>query len=157
SVWMATASANTPRSQPLSTDIGRRKFPSAERGPKAIMEIRQPHTTMIASVRGSIRGAERLAGEAGLCIASHSSADSRPPITTSWHGSSASREVDPRSRCSLGLRRAHASPHPHVAVSPLAVHPPTCYIGFARNEDNWPIGRPRRLLPDVFVPEICSL
>ena len=48
---MASASANTSRPQLLACDIGVRKKPSAERGPKPISAIRQPQMTMTSGVR----------------------------------------------------------------------------------------------------------
>ena len=51
----AKASANTSRPQPFAADIGVRKKPKAERGPKPISEIRQPHTMMTAGVRQPMR------------------------------------------------------------------------------------------------------
>src|SRR5215467_14646050 len=50
-VCIATDSAKTSRLQPLSLDIGVRKKPSAERGPKPMSEIRQPQTRITAGVR----------------------------------------------------------------------------------------------------------
>src|SRR5262249_46026840 len=50
-VCIATDSAKTSRPQPLSLDIGVRKKPSAERGPKPMSEIRQPQTRITAGVR----------------------------------------------------------------------------------------------------------
>ena len=47
----AKASANTSRPQPFAADIGVRKKPKAERGPKPISEMRQPHRMMTAGVR----------------------------------------------------------------------------------------------------------
>ena len=56
----AKASAKTSRPQPFAADMGVRKKPKAERGPKPISEIRQPHTMMTAGVRqsSSARGGE---------------------------------------------------------------------------------------------------
>src|SRR5215813_13111115 len=50
-VCIATDSAKTSRLQPLSFDIGVRKKPSAERGPKPMSEIRQPQTRTTVGVR----------------------------------------------------------------------------------------------------------
>ncbi len=49
--WIASAIAKTSRPQLYSIDIGVRKKPSEERGPKLIMAIRQPQTTTTAGVR----------------------------------------------------------------------------------------------------------
>ena len=51
SIWIASASANTSRPQPCALDIGVRKKPSPERGPKPRTPIRQPQTRMTAGVR----------------------------------------------------------------------------------------------------------
>src|SRR5258705_8970476 len=53
----AKASANTSRPQPFAADIGVRKKPKAERGPKPISEMRQPHRMMTAGVRHVIERA----------------------------------------------------------------------------------------------------
>src|SRR5262249_46793028 len=47
----ASASENTSRPQPFAVDIGVRKKPSAERGPKLTSEMRQPHSTIRAGTR----------------------------------------------------------------------------------------------------------
>src|SRR5437660_941500 len=52
--WIASASPNTSRLQPLACDIGVRKNPSVARGPKLIMETRQPHSTITTGVRHPI-------------------------------------------------------------------------------------------------------
>src|SRR5215475_773510 len=52
--WIASASPNTSRLQSLACDIGVRKNPSVARGPKLIMEMRQPHTTITTGVRQPI-------------------------------------------------------------------------------------------------------
>src|SRR5262249_12612026 len=52
--WIASASPNTSRLQSLACDIGVRKNPSVARGPKLIMEARQPHTTITTGVRHPI-------------------------------------------------------------------------------------------------------
>src|SRR5215510_1563291 len=49
--WIASARPNTSRPHPLACDIGVRKKPSVARGPKLIMEMRQPHSTITAGVR----------------------------------------------------------------------------------------------------------
>ena len=49
--WIASASENTSRLQPLAADIGVRNRPSAARGPKPIAPIRQPHTRITVAVR----------------------------------------------------------------------------------------------------------
>src|SRR5215471_9663423 len=49
--WIASASPNTSRPQSLACDIGVRKKPSVARGPKLIMEMRQPHSTITSGVR----------------------------------------------------------------------------------------------------------
>ena len=48
---MASARPNTSRPQSLACDIGVRKKPSVARGPKLIMEMRQPHSTITSGVR----------------------------------------------------------------------------------------------------------
>src|SRR6516164_11509551 len=55
SAWIASASANTSRPQPLALDIGERKKPNAERGPKPSMLITQPHARMTTGVRQETR------------------------------------------------------------------------------------------------------
>src|SRR4249920_1338326 len=55
--WMANAIENTSRPQCCSCDIGVRKKPSEERGPKAIIAIRQPQATTTAGVRHPTDGA----------------------------------------------------------------------------------------------------
>src|SRR5215510_11090818 len=52
---MASASENTSRPQPLSSDIGVKKKPSAERGPNERTAIRQPHTMITPGVRQLMR------------------------------------------------------------------------------------------------------
>src|SRR5215471_1031493 len=52
--WIASASPNTSRPQSLACDIGVRKKPSVARGPKLIMEMRQPHSTITSGVRQPI-------------------------------------------------------------------------------------------------------
>ena len=52
--WMASAIENTSRPQCCSCDIGVRKKPSEERGPKAIIAIKQPQVTTTAGVRQPI-------------------------------------------------------------------------------------------------------
>ena len=52
--WIASASPNTSRLQSLACDIGVRKKPSVARGPKLIMEMRQPHSTITSGVRQPI-------------------------------------------------------------------------------------------------------
>src|SRR5215813_7144782 len=49
--WIASARPNTSRPQSLACDIGVRKKPSVARGPKLIMEMRQPHSTITSGVR----------------------------------------------------------------------------------------------------------
>src|SRR5258708_14964685 len=49
--WIAKASANTSRPQPWALDIGVRKKPNEERGPKVKMAIRQPQTRTTAGGR----------------------------------------------------------------------------------------------------------
>src|SRR5229473_5842120 len=51
----ASASENTSRPQPLSSDIGVKKKPSAERGPNERTAIRQPHMMITPGVRQLIR------------------------------------------------------------------------------------------------------
>src|SRR5262245_59286615 len=51
SIWMASARAKTSRPHPCADDIGVRNRPSAERGPKPSVLIRQPHTRITAGVR----------------------------------------------------------------------------------------------------------
>src|SRR5271166_1213973 len=55
SACMASASANTSRPQPLAFDIGDRKKPKVERGPKPSRLIRQPHARMTMGVRQGAR------------------------------------------------------------------------------------------------------
>src|SRR5262244_668357 len=52
--WIASARPNTSRPQPLACDMGVRKKPSVARGPKLIIETRQPHTTITTGVRHPI-------------------------------------------------------------------------------------------------------
>src|SRR5215475_10701498 len=52
----ASAMAKTSRPQPLAWDSGVRKKPSAERGPNATMETRQPQIAITAGVRQPIDG-----------------------------------------------------------------------------------------------------
>src|SRR5215475_397981 len=54
SIWMASARAKTSRPHPCADDIGVRNRPSAERGPKPNVLIRQPHTKMTIGVRQPI-------------------------------------------------------------------------------------------------------
>ena len=49
--WMASAIENTSRPQWFSCDIGVRKKPSEDRGPKAIIAIKQPLITTTMGVR----------------------------------------------------------------------------------------------------------
>src|SRR5215471_15492034 len=55
--WIASARPNTSRPQSLACDIGVRKKPSVARGPKLIMETRQPHSTGTNRVRQPLREA----------------------------------------------------------------------------------------------------
>ncbi len=61
--WIASASENTSRLQPLAADIGVRNRPSAARGPKPMAPIRQPQTRITIGVRqapaaAALRGAD---------------------------------------------------------------------------------------------------
>src|SRR3974390_3115317 len=49
--WIASATEKMSRPQWGPSDIGVRKNPSDERGPKLISAIAQPHATMTAGVR----------------------------------------------------------------------------------------------------------
>src|SRR6516165_266880 len=49
--WIASARPNTSLPQSLACDIGVRKKPSVARGPKLIMEMKHPHTTITTGVR----------------------------------------------------------------------------------------------------------
>src|SRR3954468_17534071 len=53
--WMAMASENTSRPQFPDTDSGVRNCPTAERGPKLIKAMTQPHPTTKAGVRQLLR------------------------------------------------------------------------------------------------------
>jgi hypothetical protein len=55
----------------LACDIGVRKKPRVARGPKLIMEMRQPHTTITTGVRQPI--AEALEGSEMAIVANRSS------------------------------------------------------------------------------------
>ncbi len=59
---MASAIENTSRPQCCSCDIGVRKKPSDERGPNAIIAMRQPQITTTIGVRQPM-----AAGPAGAC------------------------------------------------------------------------------------------
>src|SRR5262249_20523877 len=65
--WIASARPNTSRPQPFTCDIGVRKKPSVARGPKLIMEIRQPHNTMTSGVRQPIETLEPEGNEMAMC------------------------------------------------------------------------------------------
>src|SRR5215813_1927763 len=52
----ASAMAKTSRPQPFACDSGVRKKPSAERGPNAAMETRQPQIAITAGVRQPMDG-----------------------------------------------------------------------------------------------------
>jgi len=65
--WIASARPNTSRPQPFTCDIGVRKKPSVARGPKLIMEIRQPHNTMTSGVRQPIETLELEGNEIAMC------------------------------------------------------------------------------------------
>src|SRR5215470_16767276 len=52
----ASAMAKTSRPQPFACDSGVRKKPSAERGPNATMETRQPQIAITAGVRQPTEG-----------------------------------------------------------------------------------------------------
>src|SRR5262249_53135867 len=58
----ASAIANTSRPQPFAWDSGVRKKPSAERGPKATIETRQPQIAITAGVRQPTDGRWVTAG-----------------------------------------------------------------------------------------------
>src|SRR5262245_44414905 len=60
--WIASARPNTSRPQSLACDIGVRKKPSVARGPKLIMEMKHPHTTITAGVRQPIVEAREADG-----------------------------------------------------------------------------------------------
>ena len=53
--WIAKASANTSRPQPFAFDIGVRKNPNDERGPKLSIAISEPQMRMMAGVRQPVR------------------------------------------------------------------------------------------------------
>ena len=59
--WMAIASAKTSRPQPYSVDIGVRKKPMVERGPKPIAPMAQPATRTTGTERQKARDAGRVA------------------------------------------------------------------------------------------------
>src|SRR5262245_51966007 len=65
--WIASARPNTSRPQPFTCDIGVRKKPSVARGPKLIMEIRQPHSTITSGVRQPIETLELEGNEMAMC------------------------------------------------------------------------------------------
>src|SRR5262245_5919588 len=48
---MASASPNTSRSQPFACDCGVRNRPKVARGPKLIIAMSEPHSTITAGVR----------------------------------------------------------------------------------------------------------
>ena len=60
--WIAIARPKTSRPQPFACDCGVRKKPSVERGPKLIMAMRQPHSTITAGVRQPIADKWELDG-----------------------------------------------------------------------------------------------
>src|SRR5688500_1436505 len=62
--WIASARPNTSRPQPLACDCGVRNRPRMERGPKLIIAIRQPLSTITAGVRQPITGAAEWEGAA---------------------------------------------------------------------------------------------
>src|SRR5215510_11639560 len=65
--WIASARPNTSRPQSLACDIGVRKKPSVARGPKLIMEMRQPHSTMTTGVRQPIKPLALEGNEMAMC------------------------------------------------------------------------------------------
>ena len=65
--WIASAKPNTSRPQPFICDIGVRKKPSVARGPKLIMEMRQPHSTMTTGVRQANATLELEGSEMAIC------------------------------------------------------------------------------------------
>src|SRR5215469_9235272 len=60
--WIASARPNTSRPQSLACDMGVRKKPSVARGPKLIMEMKHPHTTITTGVRQPIVEALEMDG-----------------------------------------------------------------------------------------------
>src|SRR6266849_8002490 len=60
--WIAIASPNTSRSQPLARDCGVKNNPSVARGPKLSIEMRQPHSTITTGVRQPIVAPRELDG-----------------------------------------------------------------------------------------------
>src|SRR5262249_37003955 len=62
----ASATANTSRPQPFACDSGCRKNPSAERGPNATRETRQPQIAITAGVRQPKDGRCVVAGSVDM-------------------------------------------------------------------------------------------
>ncbi|MGH6784272.1 MAG: hypothetical protein ACREBP_06550, partial [Sphingomicrobium sp.] len=75
---IANANPNTSRPQSLACDIGVRKKPSVARGPKLIMEMRQPHSTITAGVRQPI--AEAFEGSEMAIFANRSRDSDKPQL-----------------------------------------------------------------------------
>src|SRR5438105_4329182 len=67
--WIAKASAKTSRPHPCALDIGVRKKPKEERGPKVKMAIRQPHTRTTAGVRQVVSVFASMGGFPGRVVA----------------------------------------------------------------------------------------
>src|SRR5215510_8159691 len=102
---MASARAKTSRPHPCADDIGVRNRPSAERGPKPNVLIRQPHTRITAGVRQPI--------ELDVCglYSIYSIARSRGSRDRPLHRLLYDRQID--------QRRSHAEEHrqpPHDVV-----------------------------------------
>src|SRR5262249_60221659 len=94
--WSASASPNTSRPQSLACDIGVRKKPSVARGPKLIMEMRQPHSTITSGVRQPIVEALEADGKEMM----------ESPLIAAASGSSGKRSSSDRGLIAMTLSLA---------------------------------------------------
>src|SRR5256885_3346044 len=101
----AKASANTSRPQPFAWDMGVRKKPNAERGPKPSSEIRQPQRMITSGVRQPI---ERAAAE--ICVIEVRPSDSGPVQRRRYRRAIALTNIgDPIDQIFLNKARTSAS------------------------------------------------
>src|SRR5712691_12776488 len=136
SVCIATDSAKISRLQPFAFDNGVRNKPNDERGPKPIIEIRQPQTTITAGVRQLAMRIGGIGTGDVPCMENRSGGSGGGPLYRRCLGRSGvlkPKDVSSQTKLAQG-------PHPlgawHTFVRGLARHRGTCYMGFARNEDN---------------------
>src|ERR1700674_542147 len=131
---MASANENTSRSQWLAMDSGVRNWPTAERGPKLSMAMRQPHKTMTVGVRQDVRQDEVWRGTETVAMVVRSKA-ANAACWPAWPTDMALIDVFLKRIVVIRfIRQTHGSTWRRV----LARGVRRCYLSFARSEDNYP-------------------